>query len=154
VAGEHVELYELYNNRPLGEFVLRRHIGGVAFGAALQLGIGLDDGDGNIVDLALGDTFRTEPHPGRGRNTWRLENKADIAAIRGVIAIHQAGGKAVASLVKRDKGGERSAGGGRAGCIAGCVGVLSLLGVLLAFTVLVLAVVWMARSSGIWVPSF
>jgi hypothetical protein len=64
-AGDRVELYELHKNRSIGEFILRRAIGGVQFGPGLLLAIGLDDGDGNWIEMATGATFRTEPHPGR-----------------------------------------------------------------------------------------
>lgn len=148
-AGEHVELYELHRNAPLGEFVLRRKIGAVCFGLGLQLGVGLDDGDGNVIELGTGASWRTEPHAGRGRNTWRLENKVDLAAVRGAIALHQAGGQAIARYVKPPPDpAERLAGGNR--WLAGCIGVSSILAVMTLVCSGFLLFTWLWRSSGLW----
>jgi hypothetical protein len=52
-----------------------REVTGLAFGPEPYLGIGLDTGDGNKMDLskASGGVFRTDPHPGRPRNRWLLQ---------------------------------------------------------------------------------
>lgn len=51
-----------------------RRVTGLAFGPEPFLGIGLDTGDGNKMDLSKpsGGVFRTDPHPGRPRNSWVL----------------------------------------------------------------------------------
>lgn len=51
-----------------------RSVTGLAFGPEPFLGIGLDTGDGNKINLskASGGVSRTDPHPGRPRNTWLL----------------------------------------------------------------------------------
>jgi hypothetical protein len=147
-AGEHVELYELYRNAPLGEFVLRRRIGAVCFGPGLHLAVGLDDGDGNVIELGTGATWRTEPHPGRGRNTWRLENKVDLAAVRGAIALHQAGGQPIARYVPPPQAQEPQSGG--SGCLAGCLAVFSLVGVISLICAGVLLFTYLWRAWGMW----
>jgi hypothetical protein len=144
-AGDRVELWELNRNRPIGEFVLRRTIGGVAFGPGLLLAIGLDDGDGNWIDLATGATFRTEPHAGRSRNTWRLENKVDLGAIRGAIALQQAGGAPIARYVpKPDEGG------GSTGYWAGCLSVLTVLFTSTLICTGVLALMYVLKTYDLW----
>lgn len=148
-AGDRVEIWELHKNRPIGEFLLRRPIGGVAFGPGLLLAIGLDDGDGNWIELATGATFRTEPHPGRSRSTWRLENKLDLGAVRGAIALQQAGGAPIARYVpKPDEPGAEPEGG--RGCLAGCV---SVLGVLFTSTLIcsgLLVLMYVLKTYDLW----
>lgn len=146
-AGDRVELYELHANRPIGEFLLRRRIGEVCFGPGLLLGIGLDDGDANLVELGSGATFRTEPHPGRGRSTWRLENKVDPGAVRGAIVLHQAGGQPIARYVPPPSSEEAGSGGG---CLAGCVSVFGLVLVMSAFGAFLLIVMYVLRTYGLW----
>jgi hypothetical protein len=146
-AGDHVELWELHKNRPIGEFVLRRPLTSVCFGPALLLGIGLDDGDGNWVDLGTGATFRTEPHAGRSRNTWRLENKVDVAAVRGAIALHQAGGKPIARYVPRPHPDDDGGGGG---CLAGCVSTLGVVFVLSAMCGGLMLLMYVLKTYDLW----
>lgn len=145
---DRVELYELHANRPIGEYLLRRRVAGLAFGPGLTLAIGLDDGDGNVVDLASGATLRTEPHPGRGRNTWRLENKVDLAAVRGAIAFQQAGGAPIARYVPR--AGPDGAGGSSSGCFGGCLAVAAVVAVLAAFCGGMLLLMYVLKASGAW----
>lgn len=146
-AGDHAELWELHGNRPLGEFVLRRPITSVCFGPALILGIGLEDGDANWVDLATGATFRTEPHPGRARNTWRLENRVDVGAVRGAVAMHQAGGAPIARYVPRPDPDDD---GGKGGCLAGCVSVASMVALLSAMCGGLLLLMYILRTYDLW----
>lgn len=148
-AGEHVELYELYRNKPLGEFVLRRSIGDVRFGLGLQLGIGLDDGDGNVIELSSAASWRTEPHPGRGRNTWRLENKVDLAAVRGAIALHQAGGQPIARYVPPPSEAEPPA-STRSRLLAGCAGIFTLIVTMSLLCGGFLLFIYFWRASGLW----
>ena len=108
-------------------------------------GLVLDDGDGNWIDLATGATFRTEPHPGRGRATWRLENKVDLGAIRGAIALQQAGGAPIARYVPKDDDG-----GGRSGFWAGCLSVVT---VLFTFTLIctgLLTLMYVLKTYDLW----
>lgn len=50
-----------------------RKITGVALGPAPWLGVGLDLGDGNKIDLATGAVCRTDTHPGRDHHRWALQ---------------------------------------------------------------------------------
>ncbi|MEQ1567613.1 MAG: hypothetical protein ABMA64_18365 [Myxococcota bacterium] len=150
VAGDHVELYELAGDKPLGAFVLRRVIGGVAFGNGHRLGIGLDDGDASVVDVATTDSVRTEPHPGRGRNTWRVESKVDLMAVRGALATMMAGGQPIARYVPPPQSAEPES--RTMGCLGGCAGVVGVVLVLAVFCAGIGLVVYFARMYGVWVP--
>ena len=144
-TADRVSLYELHGNRPIGEYLLRRRIGDLAFGPNHTLAIGLDDGDGNVVELASGTLLRTEPHPGRGRSTWRLENKVDPGAVRGAIARHKAGGAPIARYVPPP-----SEAVGGSGCLGGCLAVFGVVVVLSVVCSGVLLLTWALRSSDLW----
>jgi hypothetical protein len=147
-AGDRVELWELHRNRPIGEFLLRRPLGDVAFGPGLLLAIGLDDGDGNWIELATGATFRTEPHPGRNRTTWRLENKVDLGAVRGAIALQQAGGAPIARYVPRPD--PEGGGGGGGGMLAGCISVLGATFTATLICTGVLGLMYVLKTYDLW----
>ncbi len=49
-----------------------RKIAGVAFGPERLLGVGLLDGDGNIVDITEKQLRRTDTFPGRTHNRWMV----------------------------------------------------------------------------------
>lgn len=55
---------------------LEREVGEVAFGPTPWLGVGLDLGDANKIDLDTGAVNRTDEHPGRPHNRWMLQ--ADV----------------------------------------------------------------------------
>lgn len=136
VQGDHrVWLADLHQYKPAGTITLRRTISGIGLTDGDQLGIGLDDGDANVIDLFSGAASRTEPHPGRGRNVWNLENRVDTAQIRGAKASIMAGDAPIANWV-RPPGAEEESGGCSWGCIVavivfmlctGCLGSLLLL---------------------------
>ena len=109
-----VAAFELHGNRAIGTVDLKREIEGVGFGSAAMLAIGVDDGDVSLIDLFTGKVGRTEPHPGRGRNTWAVHVNIDRAAVRGAVALNKAGGDPIAKYVPipddDDKGG----------CFLGC----------------------------------
>lgn len=140
IGHSQIAVYELHTHRRVGNIDFRRRIGGISFGAGGQLGIGLDDGDASVVDLHAGGSLRTEPHPGRGRNNWNLENKVDSAAVRGAMAMSKAGGAAIAAYTgwrpeddKEEEGWLRTCMGAGCGCatlLFGCVGFGVLLYVL------------------------
>ena len=56
-----------------------RPVRGVSFGSADWLGVGLDHGDGNKIDVVTSVTNRTDAHPGRPRRSWtlRVEGKKE-----------------------------------------------------------------------------
>ena len=100
----------------------------VRFGAGHWLAVGLDDGDATMVELLTGSPTRTEPHPGRGRNVWAMDNKVDRELLRGAVARHRAGGGPIARWVgpKEDEPKEET------GCLRSAltVGCFTLLGFL------------------------
>lgn len=96
VGSGRVVLGELHTNKLCGWVDFRRSIGGLSFGPGGQLAIGLDDGDATRLDVFTGGSMRTEPHPGRGRNTWNYEDKLEKDQIRGALAFARAGGKPIA----------------------------------------------------------
>lgn len=56
-----------------------RPVRGLAFGDGDWLGVALDHGDGNKIDVVTCAVHRTEPHPGRTRRSWTLhvQGKSD-----------------------------------------------------------------------------
>jgi hypothetical protein len=121
-----VACFELHGHRPIGTIDLKREIEGVDFGSAAMLAIGVDDGDVSLVDLYTSKVGRTEPHPGRGRNTWAVQVQVDRAAVRGAAALSKAGGIPIAEFVPipdDDEGGcLRSCLMGLAFCTVLCMG--------------------------------
>lgn len=61
-----------------------RPIHGLAFGPKDWLGVALDHGDGNKIDIVTADTHRTDTHPERQHRSWtlRVESNAQIKAAR------------------------------------------------------------------------
>jgi hypothetical protein len=51
---------------------LDKTVGQLAFGPEELVGIGLNAGDANKIDLATGSVCRSDPHQGRPRNRWML----------------------------------------------------------------------------------
>jgi hypothetical protein len=147
IGDDTVAVYELFSSKRLGEIVVRRRIGGVTFGAGTQLGIGLDDGDATVVDIVSGKQARTEPHPGRGRNTWRVENRVEGAGLRGAMAFHKAGEQPIARYVPPPDPEDEGGGGG---CLGGCLGVLGLVLFLSLFCAGVVGLMYFLRAYGLW----
>ena len=84
VGTSKVGLFDLLDRNFQGMVQYERTVGQVEFGPGAWLGIGLDKGDGNKVDLLTGMVHRTDPHEGRPRNRWVLlaDPKTDsIAAV-------------------------------------------------------------------------
>lgn len=106
-----VDVYDMTSRRKVGDVVFRRDVCGLQFGPGALLGVGLDDGDFNRIDLLSGAASRSEPHHGRARNNWNFESSMDYSAIRGAVVSNRAGGQAIAKFVydedmepKRSKG--------------------------------------------------
>lgn len=126
IEGSQVAVYELHDLARCGELVFRRPLTDVAFGPGHQVGVGHDDGDATMVELVAGTPSRTEPHPGRGRNTWRLDNQVDRDRLRGAVARHRAGGEPIARWVgpKEQERGSSGAGCWQSVAIVGCATIL------------------------------
>lgn len=72
VGTSKVALFDLLELDFQGVIAYERTVGGIAFGPGAWLGVGLDLGDANKIDLLTGMVHRTDPHPGRKRNSWVL----------------------------------------------------------------------------------
>lgn len=66
----------------VGRFGYERPLEAVAFGPDVWLGVGLDRGDANRINLVSGACHRTDPHEGRARTTWTLSITLDTEKIR------------------------------------------------------------------------
>lgn len=100
-----IGVFELQNKRRAGTIEFRRNVNGIAFGPKAQLGVGLDDGDACTVDCFTGRATRTEPHPGRGRNSWNLKSDLDFPSLRGAVTFARSGGSPIASFVHIEEEG-------------------------------------------------
>jgi WD40 repeat protein len=83
VGDQKVGLFDLLDFKFQGVIQYpERTVGQVSFGPGSWLGVGLDLGDGNKVDLLTGAVHRTDPHEGRVRNRWVLiaDPKTDAIA--------------------------------------------------------------------------
>lgn len=86
-----VALFAGADGEPLGVIsCIERVLGRVAFGPDGWLGVGLDLGDANKIELATGQARRTDPHEGRPRNRWLLLVKLEEERIAASLA--RAGG--------------------------------------------------------------
>jgi len=65
-------VFDLLDYQFQGVAQYERTVGQVDFGPGGWLGIGLDLGDGNKIDVLSNAVCRTDPHPGRKRNSWVL----------------------------------------------------------------------------------
>lgn len=60
--------------------------GQVAFGPSPWMGVGLNAGDANSVNMTEEGVYRTDPHPGRVRNRWMLSVGVDPSQTAKVLA--------------------------------------------------------------------
>lgn len=60
--------------------------GQVAFGPQPWMGVGLNAGDANSVNMTEEGVYRTDPHPGRERNRWMLSVGVDPSQTAKVLA--------------------------------------------------------------------
>jgi len=148
IRGTDVAVYELHQFQPTGRLEFRRELTDVIFGPGHAIAVGMDDGDATMVELVSGSPSRTEPHPGRGRNTWRMENRVDKDRLRGAVAMHRAGGAPIARWVgpKEDEEEEEKSEG--SGCLqsAGIVGCVTVLMFFLCSGLV--GVLWYAQQRG------
>ena len=148
ICGTLVQVFELQTLSDCGALRFRRELLHVAFGAGHWLAVGLDDGDATLVDLLTGSPTRTEPHPGRGRNVWSMENKVERDRVRGAVARQRAGGAPIARYVppsQEEAEEEAEAGSGclRSALLVGCF----TMGMLVICSGL-LGLLWYAQRQG------
>ena len=60
---------------------VERTVTGLAFGPEDWLGLGLDHGDGNKIDILTGATHRTDTHPGRTHRSWLLSVRGKASVL-------------------------------------------------------------------------
>lgn len=82
VDDHRVVLLSLHDYKLAGQITFEREVGALEFGPDNFLGVALDRGDGNKVNLLTGAVHRTDPHDGRVRNSWFLiaDVKTDLVA--------------------------------------------------------------------------
>lgn len=77
-----VDVAVLSSREVVGTVAYQRAVAGLAFGPDVWLGVGLDGGDGNKINLTTGVYHRTDAHPGRPAATWALALSIDKDKIR------------------------------------------------------------------------
>jgi hypothetical protein len=90
-----------------------RSVAGLAFGPDTWLGVGLDRGDGNKINLATGACHRTDTHPGRSHNSWALDVQVDKDRVRmGRSTANPNRGDVQAKIAERARSFQPGGGGG------------------------------------------
>jgi len=147
-----VVVYELHQFSACGHLEFRRALTDVVFGPGHAVAIGMDDGDATMVELVAGTPSRTEPHHGRGRNTWRMENRIDKDRLRGAVAMHRAGGAPIARWVGPQEDEEEDPASQGSGCLqsAAIVGCFTMLMFVLCSGLI--GLLWYAQRAG-WLPT-
>ncbi len=98
-----VVVSELKGGERLGAVMFRaRQVGGVCFAEPGVLGIGLDDGDANRLDLLSNTLTRTGQHRGRAFAQWAVKLDLEPGRVRGALVRAQAGTSEIASRVSQD----------------------------------------------------
>jgi len=142
-GSQQIACFELHGHRAIGTIDLKRDIEGVAFGTAAMVAIAIDDGDVSFVDMYNGKIGRTEPHPGRGRNTWAVKVGIDQAAVRGAVALNKAGGVPIAKYVPPPEDDE-------GGCMMTCLTLLAISIVVCMGCTGCSGIVYLLRTMGIF----
>ncbi len=144
---DQVAAFDLHAQRAAGELNFRkREVGQIAMGPGAMLGIGLDDGDATLVDLVSGTLGRTEPHPGRGRNVWRLDDKIEHGILRGALAFHRAGAEPIARYIPRPD----PQGPAQGGWMGACLGCFGMTGVIFAVCAGIMLLMYVIYAFGLW----
>jgi hypothetical protein len=66
-----------------------RNAVGVALGGSDLLGVGLDQGDGNWLELRTAQLFRNDPPPGQDKRRWMVSVSADGPAVLARPSLHR-----------------------------------------------------------------
>lgn len=85
VGARKAAVFDLLDYQLQGAAHYERAVGQVDFGPGGWLGVGLDLGDANKIDVLSNAVCRTDPHPGRPRNTWLLLADFKTAQIQKVM---------------------------------------------------------------------
>jgi len=100
LGGAEVAIFERQYKKRIGSIEFSEDIGGLQFGPGFFLGIGMENGDANRIDLMTGKYTRTELHAGRGMNKWGIKVKIEAESVRGTAAWARVGGTPLAERVK------------------------------------------------------
>jgi hypothetical protein len=123
-GGTTLLVIETATNQTIGRIVYQRQVNGIAFGPQGWLGIGLDDGDTNRVDLLTGHMCRNEPQAGRSANRWAFNVEVDPLRIRQAVTSIRAGGGPIATHIKPPDPEEEKAKKKSNGCLYTCLFVV------------------------------
>lgn len=137
-------VFDLHGGKIAGQIAVRRAVEDLALGTSMVLALGFEDGEASLIHLLNGHQGRTEPHAGRARTNWRVDNHVDAGVLRGAQVLHQAQGAPIARYVPPPE--ERGAGG----CIGGCAGVAVLVMLLSLTCAGMLGLMYILRSTGLW----
>jgi len=77
-----VNVIALPRKEIVGTLRWQRPVEGLAFGPDVWLGVGLDKGDGNKINLSTAACHRTDTHPGRTHQSWEVLLEIDKRAIK------------------------------------------------------------------------
>lgn len=104
-----------------------RPVRGIAFGSKDWLGVAMDHGDGNKIDVITNAVHRTDTHPGRQHRSWSLyvEGGKKPAAASGGSAGYSASDEDAIRRMREPSGGDSGGGFGRGGRI-GIITILSI----------------------------
>ncbi|MCC6751694.1 MAG: hypothetical protein IT371_28840 [Deltaproteobacteria bacterium] len=105
-AGPHlVQVLEWGRSRLVGSAVYEREVGAVAFGAGRSLGVGLDGGDADRLDLVTEEVFSTTGHPGRPTRSWTVALRVERGLLADVLPQVAPPTERVPPLASREKRG-------------------------------------------------
>src|SRR5208282_6839148 len=77
-----VSIWSLPQGERVGGIRYQRALEGIAFGPDVWLGVGLDLGDGNKINLMTGACHRTDSHPGRAASSWEVAVEVDHQKVK------------------------------------------------------------------------
>lgn len=142
VVDQQIAVFELFENKRVGTIRFQRVVSGVGFGKGTWLAIGLDDAEGNRVELSTGQLKKTEPFGGRSGGRWAMQVVINHALLKQGMTYLKAQGKPIATAAPKPKptaeagaAPKRGWGAGRIlmilvvlglGC-AGCAGIGTLI---------------------------
>jgi hypothetical protein len=82
LGAHEVQVFALPQVEAVAKAVYTRPVEGIEFGPDVWLGIGLDQGDGNKINLGTGACHRTDTHPGRAHHAWEVQLQIDKQKVK------------------------------------------------------------------------
>jgi hypothetical protein len=117
VIDQQIAIFELFENKRVGTIRFQRVVSGIGFGKGTWLAIGLDDAEGNRVELSTGQLKKTEPFGGRSGGRWPMQVTINHALLKQGMTYLKAQGKPIAVAAPKPKA--VSAGGAAAAAASG-----------------------------------